>query len=54
MKTIERKRGREVDIDKLFDERERQARRETKKYKDMNNFNDWARLMTEKPGFHKD
>lgn len=50
----EKRRLKEVDIDKLFEERERQARKKTKKHKDMNNFTDWVRLMTEKPGFYRD
>lgn len=44
---------REVDLYRLEDEREKQMRRKTKRYKDMRGYNDWARLMTEKPNFNR-
>ncbi len=50
----EKRKLKEIDVDRLFEEREKQAKRKTKKYRDMNNFGDWVRLMTEKPGFYKD
>lgn len=51
---VKERRVKEVDIYKLSDERERKAKRTTKQHKDMKNFNDWVRLMTEKPGFYRD
>lgn len=44
---------REVDLDKLTDERERKVRRKTKRHMDMRGYNDWAKLMMEKPNFNR-